>query len=103
MQKYYFRLTDGLRTILDHSGREFDGVEQAREYANTNIGLFSRRCAQFNGGGPIQQSLPDSAGLPDYGSGWATSWLAWSVQVVDERGAQVFTMALPPLDVPSGG
>ncbi len=73
MPRFYFKLTDGLRTVADHSGHEFADAAEAREFAAACREAFSRECADFNG----------------------ASWLPWSVQVVDEQDRQVFTLALP--------
>ena len=71
MPKYYFQLTDGL-TKVDSGGQVFANAAAAREHATARTGAFSRQAAEFNG----------NAGL------------FWSVQVVDEHGAQVFTQRL---------
>ena len=76
MPKFYFQLTDGLTKVADSGGRVFVDAAAAREHATSCTEAFNRRVAQFNG----------------------RSGLYWSVQVVDERGDQVFTLQLAPPD-----
>lgn len=77
MRKFYFHLTDGLRTVADRSGHEFPDAASAREFAAARREAFSQQCANCN----------------------AESWLPWRVQVIDEHGRQVFTLALPMADL----
>lgn len=72
MPKFYFQLTDGLTKVPDTGGRVFTDAAAAREHATACTAAFSRRAAEFNG----------------------IEGLYWSVQVVDERGKQVFTLQL---------
>ena len=72
MPKFYFQLTDGLTRIPDSGGQVFADAAAARQHATSCTEAFSRRIAQFNG----------NAGL------------YWSVKVVDDQGAQVFTLQL---------
>lgn len=72
MPKFYFQLTDGLCTVVDRSGHEFADAAAAREFATASRSAFSRQCENYNG----------------------ESWLPWTVQVIDENGRQVFTLAL---------
>ena len=72
MPKFYFQLTDGLTKLPDTGGMVFTDAAAAREHATACTAAFSRRAAQFNG----------------------IDGLYWSVQVVDERGKQVFTLQL---------
>ncbi len=72
MPKFYFQLTDGLTKVPDTGGRVFTDAAAAREHATACTAAFSRRAAEFNG----------------------IDGLYWSVQVVDERGKQVFTLQL---------
>lgn len=76
MPKFYFQLTDGLTRVQDTGGLVFTDAAATREHATACTDAFSRRAAQFNG----------------------SDGLNWSVQVVDERGKQVFTLQLdqPP-------
>ena len=72
MPKFYFQLTDGLTKLPDTGGMVFTDAAAAREHATACTAAFSRRAAEFNG----------------------IDGLYWSVQVVDERGKQVFTLQL---------
>jgi hypothetical protein len=72
LPKFYFQLTDGLTMVPDTGGQVFADAAAAREHATACTAAFSRRAAQFNG----------------------IDGLYWSVQVVDERGKQVFTLQL---------
>ena len=72
MPKFYFQLTDGLTKIRDSGGQAFANASAAREHAATCTEAFRSRAAQFNG----------------------NEGLYWSVQVVDETGAQIFTLRL---------
>jgi hypothetical protein len=74
LPKFYFQLTNGLTKVADSGGQVFADASAAREHASACTAAFSRRAAQFNG---------------DEG-------LYWSVQVMDEHGAQVFTLQLGP-------
>jgi hypothetical protein len=72
LPKFYFQLTDGLTKIRDSGGHVFSDASAAREHATACTEAFSRRAAQCNG----------------------NEGLYWSVQVVDESGAQIFTLQL---------